>query len=60
MLSNKYNNNYIDKFKHFNSVPEFEVINGIDVYHPRFFSIPGHVKSIEVLTTIYGVEWRKI
>jgi teichuronic acid biosynthesis glycosyltransferase TuaC len=40
----------ISKFAHLQSIPELEVIEGIDVYHPRYFSIPGHLKSIEVLT----------
>jgi len=40
----------ISKFSHLQSIPELEVIEGIDVYHPRYFSIPGHLKSIEVLT----------
>jgi teichuronic acid biosynthesis glycosyltransferase TuaC len=40
----------ISKFAHLQSIPELEVIQGIDVYHPRYFSIPGHLKSIEVLT----------
>jgi teichuronic acid biosynthesis glycosyltransferase TuaC len=40
----------INKFNHLQSIPEVEVINGINVYHPRFFSIPGHVKSLEVFT----------
>jgi teichuronic acid biosynthesis glycosyltransferase TuaC len=40
----------ISKFSHLQSIPELEAIEGIDVYHPRYFSIPGHLKSIEVLT----------
>ncbi|MBA6352876.1 glycosyltransferase [Colwellia sp. BRX9-1] len=40
----------ISKFAHLQSIPELEVIEGIDVHHPRYFSIPGHLKSIEVLT----------
>ncbi|WP_259368045.1 glycosyltransferase [Colwellia sp. BRX8-9] len=40
----------ISKFSHLQSIPELEIIEGIDVYHPRYFSIPGHLKSIEVLT----------
>jgi len=40
----------IAKFSHLWSIPELEQIGGITVYHPRFFSIPGHLKSIEVLT----------
>jgi len=40
----------ISKFSHLESIPELENIGGINVYHPRYFSIPGHLKSIEVLT----------
>jgi len=40
----------ISKFAHLESIPELENIAGINVYHPRYFSIPGHLKSIEVLT----------
>ena len=40
----------INKFSHYRDVPEFETIQGIEVYHPRFFSIPGHLKSIEVFS----------
>lgn len=38
------------KFSALQLVPEKNVINGLTVYHPRYFSIPGHLKSIEVLT----------
>ena len=40
----------ISKFAYLQSIPELETINGLSVYHPRFFSIPGHLKTIEVLT----------
>jgi len=40
----------ISKFTHLQCIPKFEVIDGISVYHPRFSSIPGHLKSIEVYT----------
>jgi teichuronic acid biosynthesis glycosyltransferase TuaC len=46
----------ISKFSHIQNIPEVENIEGINVYHPRFFSIPGHVKSIEVLTYRRAVE----
>jgi teichuronic acid biosynthesis glycosyltransferase TuaC len=29
----------INKFNHLQSIPEVEVINGVNVYHPRFFYI---------------------
>jgi teichuronic acid biosynthesis glycosyltransferase TuaC len=38
------------KFSHLQSIPELENIKGINVHHPRFFSIPGHLKSIELFT----------
>jgi glycosyltransferase involved in cell wall biosynthesis len=40
----------ISKFSHLQSIPEVETIQGISVYHPRFLSIPGYVKTIEVFT----------
>jgi len=40
----------ISKFSHLQSIPELENIEGINVHHPRFFSIPGYLKSVEVLT----------
>jgi len=40
----------IVKFSHLQDIPELENIAGLNVYHPRFFSIPGQLKSIEVLT----------
>ncbi|TWX52490.1 glycosyltransferase [Colwellia hornerae] len=40
----------ISKFTHLHNIPQLEVINGISVYHPGFFSIPGHLKSLEMLT----------
>jgi len=40
----------IRKFKDKKNIPLVEVIGGIEVYHPRFFSIPKLFKSIETLT----------
>jgi len=40
----------IAKFSHLKTIPELETIGGLSVYHPRYFSIPGHLKSIEVFT----------
>jgi len=40
----------ISKFSHLQCIPELEKIEGINVYHPRFFSIPGYLKLVEVLT----------
>jgi teichuronic acid biosynthesis glycosyltransferase TuaC len=38
------------KFSQLKNIPQIEVIDGLSVYHPKFFSIPGHVKSLEVYT----------
>ena len=40
----------ISKFSYLQNIPVLESIEGLRVHHPRFFSIPGHLKSIEVLT----------
>jgi len=40
----------IDKFKPLKQVAYLANMKGLDVYHPRYFSIPGHLKSIEVLS----------
>lgn len=40
----------VNKLKHYKSVPYKEELSGLTVYHPKFFSIPGHLKSIESLT----------
>lgn len=39
---------FIDKFKPLKKIPESETMNGLTVYHPRFLSIPGYLKSIEI------------
>lgn len=36
-----------ERFSAYVSVPDHEVISGLDVYHPRFFSIPKFFKSYE-------------
>jgi len=46
----------VSKFSPLQNIPALEVINGINVYHPRFFSIPGHLKSIEVFTYKHAVK----
>jgi teichuronic acid biosynthesis glycosyltransferase TuaC len=45
----------LSKFTHLASVPEQEVQGGMTVYHPRYFSIPGHFKSVEVLSYYQAV-----
>lgn len=41
---------HIDKFKGLQNIPLDEELHGVHVYHPRFFSIPGHLKSLEVIS----------
>jgi teichuronic acid biosynthesis glycosyltransferase TuaC len=41
---------HIDKFKGLQDIPLEEELNGVHVFHPRFFSIPGHLKSLEVFS----------
>ena len=41
---------FVDKLKHLSNIPFKTERDGITIYHPRFFSIPGHFKSIEVVT----------
>jgi teichuronic acid biosynthesis glycosyltransferase TuaC len=41
---------HIDKFKGLQDIPLEEELHGVHVYHPRFFSIPGHLKSLEVIS----------
>jgi glycosyltransferase involved in cell wall biosynthesis len=41
------------RLKRFDSninIPEKDTIEGLDVYHPRFFSIPGYFKGIESIS----------
>ena len=41
---------YIDKFKHLSRIP-FKTTRGkLTIYHPRYFSIPGHFKGVEVFS----------
>jgi len=40
----------LERFSHITKVPKTEVIGGLQVYHPRFFSIPGHLKTVEVFS----------
>ena len=41
---------FIGKFKHLTNIPFKSERDGITIYHPRFFSIPGYFKSLEVVT----------
>jgi glycosyltransferase involved in cell wall biosynthesis len=44
------------QYNHLASIPAVEQIDGLTVYHPRFFSIPGHLKSIEVFSYYLAVK----
>lgn len=41
---------FIDKFKHLSHIPFKTERDGLTIYHPRFLSIPGHFKGLEVVT----------
>jgi teichuronic acid biosynthesis glycosyltransferase TuaC len=39
--------NLFDRYKHRSNIPLQDTIGGLDVYHPRFFSVPKFLKSGE-------------
>lgn len=43
------------KYKNYSEVPKVESIDGIKVYHPRFFMIPKYLKFIDALTYFVAV-----
>jgi teichuronic acid biosynthesis glycosyltransferase TuaC len=47
---------FIKKFRALKSIPDKEELNGLTVYHPRFLSIPGYLKSIEISSYKRAVE----
>lgn len=53
------------RYKNFDRIPRQEIIDGIDVYHPRFFIIPRHFKLLDAFTFCIAVTltslrlWRK-
>jgi teichuronic acid biosynthesis glycosyltransferase TuaC len=47
---------FIDKFSVLKKIPDKEELGGLTVYHPRFLSIPGYFKSIEIYTYKRAVE----
>jgi teichuronic acid biosynthesis glycosyltransferase TuaC len=47
---------FIDKFSDLKSIPDKEELGGLTVYHPRFLSIPGYAKTIEIRTYKRAVE----
>lgn len=40
----------INRYKNFHYIPTYEKIEGLDVYHPRYFSIPYFFKILDALT----------
>lgn len=49
-LPDSFMHQKLERFTQLQTVPEMEVMDGLTVYHPRYFSIPGHFKSVEVVT----------
>lgn len=41
---------YVEKFKHLSKVPSVTKRGELTIYHPRYLSIPGHFKAIEIST----------
>lgn len=41
---------FIDKFKHLRNIPTKTQRGNLTIYHPRFLSIPGYVKGVEIPT----------
>ena len=45
----------LNRYENFNKIPEFERIEGLPVYHPRFFIIPKYCKFIDPFFYFYSV-----
>jgi len=43
------------RYKNYNQIPEKEIIGGMDVYHPKFFIIPGYFKFIDLFSFAFAV-----
>ncbi len=41
---------FIDKFKHLRNIPTKTQRGNLTIYHPRFLSIPGYAKGVEIPT----------
>lgn len=39
---------FLERYKNYHRIPKREVIEGIEIYHPRFFTIPRYLKALEV------------
>ena len=46
------------RYKNFNKIPEKEWIQGIEVYHPRFFIIPRYFKVVDYVSFALSVWWK--
>ena len=47
---------FLAQYKSSNDIPSHEVIGGLDVYHPRFFSVPRYFKSREAGSYLRAIE----
>ncbi len=47
---------FIDRYKDYRSIATFDKGFGLDVYHPRYFSIPRYLKGIEKYSYTRAVE----
>ncbi len=39
-----------DRYKNYNRIPKSDIIEGIEVFHPRFFFIPLYLKFLDAIT----------
>lgn len=46
---------FIKRYRNFHLITEKEVIDGLEVYHPRFFVIPGYFKFLDSITFLISV-----
>lgn len=47
---------YIDRYKPLVAIPQIDCINGLEVYHPRYFSIPRYLKNIETKSYLKAIQ----
>ncbi|MFK5893271.1 MAG: glycosyltransferase [Pseudomonadota bacterium] len=47
---------YIDRYKQYDSIPHKDNIQGLEVYHPRYFSIPRYLKGMEPKNYLKSIE----
>jgi len=46
---------YLERYKNYDKIPLKEAIDGVEVYHPRFFVIPRFLKIIDTITYMLAV-----